>query len=383
MPFSDPLVGGKTLIREAIQSPDYVTGVSGWSINRDGTVEFASGTFRGDISGATGTFAGTVSASNVTAGTFTATMGITGKLRTAASGARVELDGAGLRAYDSGGVNTVDIASTGSATIEGDFASGRAGGGSAYLTMNDGADRSTIALWNAAGTNKAYINSPQDAGVPTVGANSGTHDITGGGVNGRTRLWLSRNRARLEQIRDSDQSAYGGRLDLNGTTGRLHSPALGGVRTGGAYYVDGGQAIAGYEVAGVRQSGILFQTDGVHSDGAYISDAGWSASPAANFTLQEFALDRWGMWVFVQVWVRRTTSNLVAPAGFDIGATTLCSITSAGNLPKAGSTRISMGGNAKAMGGCTLTSSGNVVLQTLTKDLLIGDDWFVQFNYSQ
>jgi hypothetical protein len=47
--FSNPIVGGTTLIREAIRSPNYVAGSSGWSINRDGTVEFASGTFRGSI----------------------------------------------------------------------------------------------------------------------------------------------------------------------------------------------------------------------------------------------------------------------------------------------------------------------------------------------
>ena len=52
MPFSNPIVGGAgALIRPAIQSPDYAPGVSGWAINRDGTVEFASGTFRGDLTG--------------------------------------------------------------------------------------------------------------------------------------------------------------------------------------------------------------------------------------------------------------------------------------------------------------------------------------------
>jgi len=49
MGFRNPLVGGITLVRSAIQSNPYVTGVSGWSINRDGTAEFNSGTFRGSI----------------------------------------------------------------------------------------------------------------------------------------------------------------------------------------------------------------------------------------------------------------------------------------------------------------------------------------------
>jgi hypothetical protein len=51
MPFGNPIIGGQSkLIREAIQSPNYLPGISGWSINRDGTAEFASGSFRGPIS---------------------------------------------------------------------------------------------------------------------------------------------------------------------------------------------------------------------------------------------------------------------------------------------------------------------------------------------
>jgi hypothetical protein len=46
MQFQDDVVGGVTLIRPAIQSPDYVTGTSGWSINVDGTAEFSDLTIR-------------------------------------------------------------------------------------------------------------------------------------------------------------------------------------------------------------------------------------------------------------------------------------------------------------------------------------------------
>lgn len=50
MAFTNSITGGQgTLVRPAIKSPDYVAGVSGWSINKDGTVEFNSGTFRGTI----------------------------------------------------------------------------------------------------------------------------------------------------------------------------------------------------------------------------------------------------------------------------------------------------------------------------------------------
>jgi hypothetical protein len=49
VPFTDPIVGGTTLIRSAIHSPDYVPGISGWTINKDGTCEFNDATFRGDV----------------------------------------------------------------------------------------------------------------------------------------------------------------------------------------------------------------------------------------------------------------------------------------------------------------------------------------------
>jgi len=46
--FSNPIVGSAgRLVREQIVSPDYVAGVSGWRIGRDGSAEFNSATIRG------------------------------------------------------------------------------------------------------------------------------------------------------------------------------------------------------------------------------------------------------------------------------------------------------------------------------------------------
>jgi hypothetical protein len=51
--FSNSITGAQgTLVRPAIKSPDYVPGVSGWAIMRDGTAEFNSGTFRGTVTAA-------------------------------------------------------------------------------------------------------------------------------------------------------------------------------------------------------------------------------------------------------------------------------------------------------------------------------------------
>lgn len=52
MTFSNPIVGGTTLIRPSIHSPDYVAGTTGWTINKDGTAEFNDVTFRGSAQSA-------------------------------------------------------------------------------------------------------------------------------------------------------------------------------------------------------------------------------------------------------------------------------------------------------------------------------------------
>jgi hypothetical protein len=56
VPFSNPIVAGVALIREAIQSPNYVAGTSGWTINQDGTAEFSDTVVRGDFEAGTSPF---------------------------------------------------------------------------------------------------------------------------------------------------------------------------------------------------------------------------------------------------------------------------------------------------------------------------------------
>lgn len=49
MPFSNPILGGDFLVRPAMMSPNYVAGVSGWRIAKDGSVEFNNGVFRSSV----------------------------------------------------------------------------------------------------------------------------------------------------------------------------------------------------------------------------------------------------------------------------------------------------------------------------------------------
>jgi hypothetical protein len=54
--FTNPVIGGgNTLIRTDIRSPDYVPGVSGWSIRKDGSAEFNDLDARGSIEAGNGT----------------------------------------------------------------------------------------------------------------------------------------------------------------------------------------------------------------------------------------------------------------------------------------------------------------------------------------
>jgi hypothetical protein len=58
MGFRNPILGGGgVLVYPSIHSDDYVPGVSGYTINKDGSVEFNNGTFRGTVTG--GSFDGT------------------------------------------------------------------------------------------------------------------------------------------------------------------------------------------------------------------------------------------------------------------------------------------------------------------------------------
>lgn len=54
MPFTNQIAGGQgALVRNWLQSQNFVAGVSGWQIRKDGNVEFNNGTFRGSLTSGT------------------------------------------------------------------------------------------------------------------------------------------------------------------------------------------------------------------------------------------------------------------------------------------------------------------------------------------
>jgi hypothetical protein len=67
MAFQNSVVGGVTLVRPAIQSPDYVSGSSGWAVMLDGSAEFNDVVIRGgtSVSGTSLYYSGTPTAGNL------------------------------------------------------------------------------------------------------------------------------------------------------------------------------------------------------------------------------------------------------------------------------------------------------------------------------
>lgn len=115
-----------------------------------------------------------------TGGTRTAWLDIDGsfELRSGSSGARIELDTAGFRAFNSGGTQTVDITSAGSATITGEIRSGTSG---RRIVVNPaGATDPEIRFYPATGTDATIVSSP-----PSGTLEAEFKVVTGAGTNGR------------------------------------------------------------------------------------------------------------------------------------------------------------------------------------------------------
>ena len=163
------IVGTNTSDSAVIKSSNYSTGSAGWKIDSDGTVEFESGTFRGNLDGAGGTFSGTISANQISGGSISADL-------------------------ISGGSISADLISGG--TISADLISGGTINGSNITVTNLNADNITTGSLNgnqiennAISSNKIQsnavtndkIDSVEFGKVTAVSINAGT--ITAGTLN--------------------------------------------------------------------------------------------------------------------------------------------------------------------------------------------------------
>ncbi|PWU57673.1 hypothetical protein DLJ47_01835 [Micromonospora sp. S4605] len=93
--------------------------------------------------------------SKITAGTISTTWLLAGEIKTAESGARVEMTSEGLRQYNTDGILTVDIASDGNVMVSGEYQTDTAG---ARIAINPGGARhEEIRFYGDNGVNAARI----------------------------------------------------------------------------------------------------------------------------------------------------------------------------------------------------------------------------------
>jgi hypothetical protein len=131
-------------------------------------------------------------------------------LRSAATGARIELDSAGLRAYNSGGTNTVDINSSGSATVTGTIQTGTTG----QRIIIDPTGTPTIYFYPSTGANYGWVNSFASGAIEASSTTAGTT---------RTRMQVGATSARLHCLNTVGDADYGGHLSVNTTAAYMRA----------------------------------------------------------------------------------------------------------------------------------------------------------------
>lgn len=184
----------------------------------------------------------------VTAGTVSANWLLAASIRTAASGARVELNASGLQAYNAGGTQTVNIASSdGSVTLLGQIISGTSG--RRLEIMPTSTYLPELRFYANTGTNYAFINASSGGADSNLGMNSGTYDD--GGVTVYTRALLTSTTSQFAVVR-ADTGARRGAYS-HYSPSQFHSGYhLGGV-DGGIYTATSAQAKIGWD-AGVAST---------------------------------------------------------------------------------------------------------------------------------
>ena len=111
MPFNNPIAGGDFLVRPAIKSPNFVTGVSGWSINRDGTAEFSQLTARGGLIVTGGNEIDIIDAGGNTVIRISPTLGVS--IFDALGNLLIRMDSAGFQVFDPTGLRRAILAQSG------------------------------------------------------------------------------------------------------------------------------------------------------------------------------------------------------------------------------------------------------------------------------
>ncbi|MFE7237179.1 hypothetical protein [Streptomyces sp. NPDC057580] len=198
-----------------------------------------------------------LSVSKVTAGTINADWVVGARIKTADTGARVELNSAGLQAYSAGGAQTVNIDSaTGNVTILGQIVSGTSG---RRLEINPTTSLlPEIRFYATTGSNYAFINASSSAGEADLGLNSGVYDD--GGVNAYGRVLMQDSLNRFEIVRQDDRTRRGGYVWL--IPGALYAGYNRDGVDGGKFVSTSQTATVGWDDGGVNKNYFKFDSVG-------------------------------------------------------------------------------------------------------------------------
>ena len=194
----------------------------------------------------------------VTAGTISADWIVGARIKTADTGPRVELNSAGMQAYNSAGTQTVNIASAdGSVSIVGQLVSGISG---KRLEINPTATLlPEIRFFANNGTDYGYINASSSGSDVNLGMNSSQFD-DGGGTQVTARTFLSTATAELAVVRADNQNRYGGYVWAG--VGALFAGFNRAGVEGGHLYADGSQGRFGYDDGTAAANYLAFTNSG-------------------------------------------------------------------------------------------------------------------------
>jgi hypothetical protein len=173
----------------------------------------------------------------VTAGTISADFIVGARIKTADTGARVELNSGGIGAWNAAGTQTVSIAGAdGSVSIIGQLKSGTSG---KRIEINPTATFLPEIRWYAnTGTDFGYINAVSSGTDVSLGMNSSPYDDSG--VSCISRIFLTNTATRVEVVRADDQDRRGGYLWA--APGAYYAGFVRAGVEGGKFYADGSQA---------------------------------------------------------------------------------------------------------------------------------------------
>jgi hypothetical protein len=219
--------------------------------------------------------------SKVTAGQINADWVVGARIKTADIGSRVELNSAGLQAYDSTGTQTVNIAAAdGSVSIIGQLKSGTSG---KRIEINPTSTYLPEIRWYAnTGTDYGYINALSSGTDVSLGMNSSPYD-DGTGTQVISRAILSTSAAQLSVIRQDDQSRRGGYVLA--AAGSLFAGFVRAGVDGGYYYADSVQGRFGWNPNDADGQHLDFSSGNTHHIGRWAdfasagtTDGIWTAS---------------------------------------------------------------------------------------------------------